>query len=81
MLSRDLEYLRNLQRSNRYIILCTISSADNKETGLGSSNQETFPSAGENTGVVIVSCSLMEVCPHSYFCGLDISEVAGCHLL
>ena len=44
-----------------------MSPADNKETGLGSSNQEAFPSAGKNTGVVIVSCSCMEVCPHSYF--------------
>ena len=44
-----------------------MSPADNKETGLGSSNQGAFPSAGKNTGVVIVSCSYMEVCPHSYF--------------
>ena len=44
-----------------------MSPADNKETGLGSSNQEAFPSAGKNNGIVIVSCSLMEVCPHSCF--------------
>ena len=44
-----------------------MSPADNKETGLGSSNQEAFLSAGKNTGVVIASCSRMELCPHSYF--------------
>ena len=44
-----------------------MSPADNKETGLGSSNQKAFPSAGKNTGVVIVSCPRMKVCPHSYF--------------
>ena len=38
---------------------------------LGSSNQEASPSAGKNTGVVLVPCSHLEVCPYSYFrwCG------------
>ena len=67
MLGRNLEYLRNLRSSNRWFILCTMFPADSKETGLGSSNQEAFPSAGKNAGVVIVSCSRMEVWPHSYF--------------
>ena len=42
-----------------------------KETELGSSNQEASPSAGKNTGVVLVPCSHMEVHPYSYFrwCG------------
>ena len=44
---------------------------DSKETGLGSRGQETSPSAGKNTGVVLVPCSRMEVRPYSYFqwCG------------
>ena len=52
-----------------------------KETEPGSSDQEASPSAGKNTGVVLVPCSCMEVCPYSYFWGVDISEVPGCHLL
>ena len=44
-----------------------MSPPNSKENGLGSSKQETFPSTGKNTGVVIVSCSRMEVWPHSYF--------------
>ena len=49
---------------------CTVSP-DSKETKLGSSDQEASQSAGENTGVVLVPCSRMEVCPYSYFrwCG------------
>ena len=42
---------------------------DSKETELGSSNQETSPSAGKNTGVVLVPCSYMKVHPYSYFRG------------
>ena len=44
---------------------------DIKETELGSSDQEASPSAGKNTGVVLVPCSRMEVRPYSYFqwCG------------
>ena len=44
---------------------------DSKETELGSSDQEASPSAGKNTGVVLVPCSRMEVRPYSYFrwCG------------
>ena len=44
---------------------------DSKETELGSSDQEASPSAGKNTGVVLVPCLHMEVHPYSYFqwCG------------
>ena len=44
---------------------------DSKETKLGSSDQEASPSAGKNTGVVLVPCSGMDVHPYSYFqrCG------------
>ena len=37
---------------------CTVLS-DSKETELGSSDQETSPSAGKNTGVVLVPCLCM----------------------
>ena len=49
---------------------CTVPP-DSKETKLGSSDQEASPSAGKNTGVVLVPCSRMEVRPYSYFrwCG------------
>ena len=49
---------------------CTVLP-DSKEMELGSSNQETSPSAGKNTGVVSVACLLMEVRPYNYFwwCG------------
>ena len=40
---------------------------DSKETELGSSDQEASTSAGENTGVVSVPCSYMEVSPNRYF--------------
>ena len=38
-----------------------------KKIELRSSDQETFPSAGKNTGVVLVPCSRMEVHAYSYF--------------
>ena len=44
---------------------CTVLP-DSKEMELGSSNQETSPSAGKNTAISG---------------GVDISEVPGCHLL
>ena len=49
---------------------CTVPP-DSKETELGSSDQEASPSAGKNTGVVLVPCLHMEVHPYSYFqwCG------------
>ena len=49
---------------------CTVPP-DSKKTELGSSNQEVSLSAGKNTGVVLVTCSRMEVRPYSYFqwCG------------
>ena len=53
---------------------------DSKKTELGSSNQEVFPSAGKNTGVVLVPCSRMKV-PTAIVDGVNISEVPGCHLL
>ena len=55
---------------------------DSKETELGSSDQEASPSAGKNTGVVLVPYSRMKLCvPTAVVGGVDVSEVLGCHLL
>ena len=59
---------------------CTVLP-DSKETELGSSNQKAFPSAGKNTGVVLVSCLRMKCIPTAISGGVDISGVPGCHLL
>ena len=40
---------------------------DSKEIKPGSRNQEASLSADKNTGVILVLCSRMEVCPYSYF--------------
>ena len=53
---------------------------DRKETEVGRSDQEASPSAGKNTGVVLVPCSRMEARPYSSG-SVFISEVPGCHLL
>ena len=45
---------------------CTVLP-DSKETKLESGNQEASPSAGKNTGVVLVAWLLMEVHPYNYF--------------
>ena len=45
---------------------CTVPP-DSKDTKLASSDQEASPSAGKNTGIVLVPCSRMEVRPYSYF--------------
>ena len=49
---------------------CTVAP-DSKETEFGTSDQETSPSAGKTTGVVLVPCLRRIVPPHSYFrwCG------------
>ena len=54
---------------------------DRKESELGSSDQEAFPSAGKNTGVVLVPCSAWKCVPTAISGGVDTSEVPGCHLL
>ena len=40
---------------------------DSRDTKLGSSDQEASPSAGKNTGVVLVPCTSMEVRPNCLF--------------
>ena len=54
---------------------CTVLP-DSKDTILGSSNQEASPPAGKKTGVVLVPCLRMEVCPYIYFqwCGIFLKS-------
>ena len=59
---------------------CTLSS-DSKETEFGSSDHEASPSAGENTGVVLEPVCVWKFIPTAISGGVDISEIAGCHLL
>ena len=59
---------------------CTVPP-DNKETKLGSSDQEASPSAGKNTGIVLVACCAWKCIPTAISGGVDICEVPGCHFL
>ena len=59
---------------------CTVPP-DSKETKLGSTDQEASPSAGKNTGVVLVPCHAWKCVPTAISGGVDVSEVHGCHLL
>ena len=54
---------------------------DSKETEHRSNNQEASPSAGRNTGIVLVPCHAWKCAPTSISGGVDISDVPGCHLL
>ena len=53
---------------------CTVPP-DSKETELGSSNQEASPSAGKNTGVVLVPSGTRKCVPTANLDDVDISEV------
>ena len=59
---------------------CTVLP-DSKENEFGSSDQEASPSAGKNTGIVLVPCRAWKCVPTAISGGVDISEVPGCHLL
>ena len=59
---------------------CTVPP-DSKETKLGSSDQEASPSAGKNTGIVLVPCRVRKCAPMAISGGVDVSEVHRCHLL
>ena len=59
---------------------CTVLP-DSKETELGSSDQEASPSAGKNTGIVLVPCRAWKCVPTAISSGVNIFEVRGCHLL
>ena len=58
---------------------CTVPP-DGKETKLGSSDEEASPSAGKNTGIVLVPCCSWKCVPTAISGGVDISEVPGCLL-
>ena len=59
---------------------CTVP-LDSKETELGSSDQETSPSTGKNTGIVLVPYHTWKCVPTAISSGVDISKLPGCHLL
>ena len=52
-----------------------------KETELWSSDQDAFPSADKNTGVVSVSYCAWKCVPTGKSDDVDILKVLGCHLL
>ena len=57
---------------------CTVLP-DGKETRLESNDQEAFPSAGKNTGVVLLPCFYFiawKCVPTAISGGVDISEVS-----
>ena len=58
-----------------------IVSPDSREIELGSSDQEASPSAGKNTGRVLVPCLAWKCIPTATSGVVDISEVPMCHLL
>ena len=45
---------------------------DSKETELGSGDQEAFPYAGKNTGIVLVPCRAWKCVLTAIPCGVDI---------
>ena len=57
---------------------CTVPP-DSKETKLQSSDQEASPSAGKNTGIVLVLCHAWKCVPTAISGGVDISKVPGCY--
>ena len=59
---------------------CTVPP-DSIAIKLDSNNQEASPSAGKNTGVVLVPFSRMQVRPYKFFGSVDLSEDPGSHLL
>ena len=42
---------------------------------------EVFPSAGENAGMILVSCRSWKCVPTAVSGSVDISEITECHLL
>ena len=55
--------------------------SDIEETELGSSDQEPSPSAGKNTGIMLVPWHTWTCVSTAISDGVDIFEVPGCHLL
>ena len=65
---------------NKVFSGCTVPP-DSKETELGSSDQEVFPSTSKNTVIILLPCHTWKCVPTAISGGVDISEVPGCHLL
>ena len=59
---------------------CTVPP-DSKETEPGNKNQEASPSAGKNTGVVLMPCCTWKCVSTAKSDGVGLSEVPGCNLL
>ena len=59
---------------------CTVPT-DSKEIELASSDQESSPLAGKNTGRVLVLCRAWKSVSTATSCGVNVSEVPGCHFL
>ena len=59
---------------------CTVLP-DSRKTKLESSDQETSPSIGKNTGIVLVLCRTWKYAPMAISGGVNISKGPGCHLL
>ena len=59
---------------------CTVPT-DSKENKLASSDQESSPLAGKNTGIVLVLCRAWKSVPTATSCSVDISEVPASHFL
>ena len=59
---------------------CTVPP-NSKKSKFGTRHQEASPSAGKNTGVVVVPCCTWKCVPTAISSDVDISEVTGCDLL
>ena len=57
---------------------CTVPP-NSKETEFRSSDQEASPSAGKNTGIVLMPCCTWKCVSTAISSGVDISEVHVCH--
>ena len=80
LLKSAISSLNSCGYRNRCFLVALCMPPDSKETEFGSSDQKASPSAGKNTGVVLVPCSRMKCISTAIPGGVDISEVPGCHL-
>ena len=60
-----------------WLIIRSIVPPDNKDTKLGSSDQETFLSVVKYIGVVLVHCATWKCVTAAVFGCVDISDVSG----
>ena len=58
-----------------------IRSKNSTKTELRSSNQESSPSSGKNTRIVLMTCLPWKCVPTGISDGMDFSKVPGCQLL